>query len=135
MKNKLFTGVATALATPFIDEKINFKVFEEFIELQINSGINALVVCGTTGEASTMSQNEKIDLIKCAISVTNKRVPIIVGTGSNNTLSAIEMSKIAEKLGADGLLVVTPYYNKTTQNGLILFLFLLFYIMFQVVQE
>ena len=110
MKNKLFTGVATALATPFIDEKINFKVFEEFIELQINSGINALVVCGTTGEASTMSQNEKIDLIKCAISVTNKRVPIIVGTGSNNTLSAIEMSKIA---------VVTPYYNKTTQNGLI----------------
>ena len=119
MKNKLFTGVATALATPFIDEKINFKVFEEFIELQINSGINALVVCGTTGEASTMSQNEKIDLIKCAISVTNKRVPIIVGTGSNNTLSAIEMSKIAEKLGADGLLVVTPYYNKTTQNGLI----------------
>lgn len=119
MKNKLFTGVATALATPFIDEKINFKVFEEFIELQINSGINALVVCGTTGEASTMSQNEKIDLIKCAISVTNKRVPIIVGTGSNNTLSAIEMSKIAEKLGADGLLVVTPYYNKTTQEGLI----------------
>lgn len=119
MKNKLFTSVATALATPFIDEKINFKVFEEFIELQINSGINALVVCGTTGEASTMSQNEKIDLIKCAISVTNKRVPIIVGTGSNNTLSAIEMSKIAEKLGADGLLVVTPYYNKTTQNGLI----------------
>ena len=119
MKNKLFTGVATALATPFIDEKINFKVFEEFIELQINSGINALVVCGTTGEASSMSQNEKIDLIKCAISVTNKRVPIIVGTGSNNTLSAIEMSKIAEKLGADGLLVVTPYYNKTTQNGLI----------------
>ena len=119
MKNKLFTGVATALATPFIDEKINFKVFEEFIELQINSGINALVVCGTTGEASTMSQNEKIDLIKCAISVTNKRVPIIVGTGSNNTLSAIEMSKIAEKLGADGLLVVTPYYNKCTQSGLI----------------
>ena len=119
MKNKLFTGVATALATPFIDEKINFKVFEEFIELQINSGINALVVCGTTGEASTMSQNEKIDLIKCAISVTNKRVPIIVGTGSNNTSIAIEMSKLAEKLGADGLLIVTPYYNKTTQNGLI----------------
>ena len=99
MKNKLFTGVATALATPFIDEKINFKVFEEFIELQINSGINALVVCGTTGEASTMSQNEKIDLIKCAISVTNKRVPIIVGTGSNNTLSAIEMSKIENIVG------------------------------------
>ena len=119
MKNKLFTGVATALATPFIDEKINFKVFEEFIELQINSGINALVVCGTTGEASTMSQNEKIDLIKCAISVTNKRVPIIVGTGSNNTAEAIEMSKIAESLGVDGVLVVTPYYNKTTQKGLV----------------
>ena len=119
MKKKLFTGVATALATPFTDTGINLKEFENFIDLQIKSGINALVVCGTTGEASTMNKDEKIDLIKCAISVCNKRVPIIVGTGSNNTSIAIEMSKLAEKLGADGLLIVTPYYNKTTQNGLI----------------
>ena len=119
MKKKLFTGVATALATPFTDTGINLKEFENFIDLQIKSGINALVVCGTTGEASTMTKDEKIDLIKCAISVCNKRVPIIVGTGSNNTSIAIEMSKLAEKLGADGLLIVTPYYNKTTQNGLI----------------
>ena len=119
MKKKLFTGVATALATPFTDTGINLKEFENFIDLQIKSGINALVVFGTTGEASTMTKDEKIDLIKCAISVCNKRVPIIVGTGSNNTSIAIEMSKLAEKLGADGLLIVTPYYNKTTQNGLI----------------
>ncbi len=119
MKKKLFTGVATALATPFTDTGINLKEFENFIDLQIKSGINALVVCGTTGEASTMTKDEKIDLIKCAISICNKRVPIIVGTGSNNTSIAIEMSKLAEKLGADGLLIVTPYYNKTTQNGLI----------------
>lgn len=119
MKKKLFTGVATALATPFTDTGINLKEFENFIDLQIKSGINALVVCGTTGEASTMTKDEKIALIKSAVSVCNKRVPIIVGTGSNNTSIAIEMSKLAEKLGADGLLIVTPYYNKTTQNGLI----------------
>lgn len=119
MKKKLFTGVATALATPFTDDGINLKEFENFVDLQIKSGINALVVCGTTGEASTMTKDEKINLIKCAVSVSQKRVPIIVGTGSNNTNNAIEMSKLAENLGADGLLIVTPYYNKTTQNGLI----------------
>ena len=119
MKKCLFTGVATALATPFNENGINIKEFEKFINFQIDSGINALVVCGTTGESSTMSKEEKIEAIKCAISTSNGRVPIIVGTGSNNTLSAIEMSKISEKLGADGILVVTPYYNKTTQTGLI----------------
>ena len=119
MKKCLFTGVATALATPFNDEGINIPEFEKFINFQIESGIDALVVCGTTGESSTMSKDEKIEAIKCAINTTKKRVPVIVGTGSNNTSSAIEMSKIAETLGADGLLVVTPYYNKTTQNGLI----------------
>lgn len=119
MKEILFTGVATALATPFNENGINTKEFEEFIDLQIKSGINALVVCGTTGEASTMSKEEKISAIRCAVSTSNKRVPVIVGTGSNNTKSAIEMSKLAESLGADGLLLVTPYYNKTTQLGLI----------------
>lgn len=119
MKKCLFTGVATALATPFNDEGLNIPEFEKFINFQIDSGVDALVVCGTTGEASTMTKDEKIEAIKCAINTSKKRVPIIVGTGSNNTSSAIEMSKLAESLGADGLLVVTPYYNKTTQKGLI----------------
>lgn len=119
MKNCLFEGVATALATPFNENGINTRDFEKFIQFQIDSGIDALIVCGTTGEASTMTQEEKIQAIQCAVSTANKRVPVIVGTGSNDTSTAIENSVIAEKLGADGLLVVTPYYNKTTQAGLI----------------
>lgn len=119
MKKCLFTGVATALATPFDDKGVNVKEFSRFIEFQINAGVNALVVCGTTGESSTMTKEEKVQAIKCAISTSKKRVPVIVGTGSNNTLATIEMSILAEELGADGLLIVTPYYNKTTQNGLI----------------
>lgn len=119
MKKCLFKGVATAIATPFTETGINLDEFKKFIEFQINSGIDAFVVCGTTGESSTMTKNEKIETIKCAIETSNKRIPIIVGTGSNNTSSAIEMSILAESLGADGLLVVTPYYNKTTQKGLI----------------
>ena len=119
MKKCLFTGVATALATPFDDKGVNVKEFSRFIEFQINSGVNALVVCGTTGESSTMTKVEKVQAIKCALSTSKKRVPVIVGTGSNNTLATIEMSILAEELGADGLLIVTPYYNKTTQNGLI----------------
>lgn len=119
MKNCLFKGVATALATPFDENGVNIKEFEKFINFQIDSGINALVVCGTTGEASTMSLEEKVATIKCAIKTSNGRVPIIVGSGSNNTATAIEMSIMAENLGADGLLIVTPYYNKTTQAGLI----------------
>lgn len=119
MKKCLFTGVATALATPFNDKGVNVKEFSRFIEFQINAGVNALVVCGTTGESSTMTKVEKVQAIKCALSTSKKRVPVIVGTGSNNTLATIEMSILAEELGADGLLIVTPYYNKTTQNGLI----------------
>lgn len=119
MKKCLFTGVATALATPFDDKGVNVKEFSRFIEFQINAGVNALVVCGTTGESSTMTKEEKVQAIKCAISTSKKRVPVIVGTGSNNTLATIKMSVLAEELGADGLLIVTPYYNKTTQNGLI----------------
>ena len=116
MKKILFKGVATALATPFNEKGVNIKEFERFINFQIESGINALVVFGTTGEASTMSLAEKTKAIECAISVSNGKVPVIVGTGSNNTYQSIETSKLAESLGADGLLVVTPYYNKTTQN-------------------
>ena len=116
MKKLLFRGVATALATPFTKNGINYNEFEKFINMQIDSGINALVVCGTTGETSTMTNEEKSDLIKCAVNTCNKRIPVIVGTGSNNTNQAIQNSLIAEELGADGLLVVTPYYNKTTQK-------------------
>lgn len=119
MKKCLFTGVATALATPFNDKGVNIPEFKKFIDFQISSGVNALVVCGTTGEASTMTQEEKKQAIECAVSTSNKRVPVIVGTGSNDTSTAIINSAIAEELGADGLLVVTPYYNKTTQTGLI----------------
>lgn len=119
MKKCIFKGVATALATPFSENGVNVTEFEKFINFQINSGINALVVCGTTGESSTMTKEEKITAIKCAVKASAGRVPVIVGTGSNNTNSAIEMSMIAEELGADGLLIVTPYYNKTSQKGLI----------------
>ena len=119
MKNHLFTGVATALATPFNDYGVNIPEFKKFINFQIDSGIDALVVCGTTGEASTMTQEEKIQAIQCAVSTADKRVPVIVGTGSNDTSTAIINSIMAQELGADGLLVVTPYYNKTTQAGLI----------------
>lgn len=122
MKDCLFTGVATALATPFDKDGVNTNEFKKFIQFQISSGVDALVVCGTTGESSTMTKQEKIDAITCAIETVNSsnhKIPVIVGTGSNNTSSAIEMSVIAEELGANGLLVVTPYYNKTTQSGLI----------------
>ncbi len=123
MKKCLFTGVATALATPFNENGINVEEFKKFIQFQISSGVDALVVCGTTGESSTMTKEEKVSAIKCAVetvehvtnSTSNSKIPVIVGTGSNNTATAIEMSVLAEELGADGLLVVTPYYNKTTQ--------------------
>ena len=119
MKKCIFKGVATALATTFSENGVNVNEFEKFINFQIDSGINALVVCGTTGESSTMTKEEKITAIECAVKTSAGRVPVIVGTGSNNTNSAIEMSMIAEELGADGLLIVTPYYNKTSQKGLI----------------
>lgn len=119
MKKCLFTGVATALATPFDDSGVNIPEFKKFINFQIDSGIDALVVCGTTGETSTMTQEEKIQVIQCAVETANKRIPVIVGTGSNDTTTAVINSILAQELGADGLLVVTPYYNQTTQAGLI----------------
>lgn len=119
MKKILFTGCGTAIATPFSNDGVNFDEFKRLIEFQISNGVDALIVCGTTGEASTMTMQEKIDTIKCAIETSNGRVPIIAGTGGNNTAQAIEMSKKAEELGVDGLLIVTPYYNKTTQEGII----------------
>jgi len=119
MKKKLFKGVGTAIVTPFTNEGINFEEFGKLIENQITNKVNAIIVCGTTGESATMTSNEKKELISYAIKKINKRVEVIVGTGSNNTKEAIEMSKFAEKEGADGLLIVTPYYNKTTEQGLI----------------
>ena len=119
MKPIIFKGCGTALATPFDEQGINFKVFGEMIENQIENGVDALIVCGTTGESSTMTEKERKDAIKFVVDIAKKRVPVIAGTGSNNTAQAMAMSKYAEEVGADGCLVVTPYYNKTTQGGLV----------------
>ena len=119
MKSIIFKGCGTALATPFDENGINFKVFEEMIENQIKESVDALIVCGTTGESSTMTEKERKDAIKFVVDITKKRVPVIAGTGSNNTVQAISMTKYAEEVGCDACLVVTPYYNKTTQAGLI----------------
>lgn len=115
----MFKGAYTALVTPFKDGKINYNKMAELIEFQINEGIDGLVVCGTTGESATLSDKEKRKLIKFTVETVNGRVPVIAGTGSNNTIHTIKLSKFAEKVGVDGLLLVTPYYNKSSQNGLI----------------
>ena len=119
MKKEIFKGVGTAIVTPFTDDDVNYDEFGRLLENQINAGVSAVIVCGTTGESATMSEEEKKKLIKYAIDKTANRIKVIIGTGSNNTISAIKMSQYAEKMGADGLLLVTPYYNKTTQEGLI----------------
>lgn len=119
MKKVIFKGCGTAIITPFTEDGVNFEEFRKLIEFQIAEGVDSIIVCGTTGESSTMTTEEKKETIKFAIDVANKRVPIIAGTGGNCTKSAIEMSKYAEEVGADGVLIVTPYYNKTTQAGLI----------------
>ena len=119
MKKVLFQGCGTAIATPFDEDGVNFKEFEKLVEDQIQNGVDALIVCGTTGEASTMTEKERLATIECAVKVSNKRVPIIAGTGANNTKVVIEMNKQVEKIGVDGVLIVTPYYNKTTQKGLV----------------
>ena len=119
MKKILFKGVASAVPTPFDENGVNVKVFTDFLKFQIENNIDAIVVCGTTGESSTMTELEKITAIKCAVETSNGKVPVFAGTGSNNTKQAIHMSKVAQKLGVDAVLLVTPYYNKTTQLGLI----------------
>ena len=115
----LFKGCATALITPFKDGKIDYVSMGKIIENQIKEGIDALVVCGTTGEASTLSEKEKIQLVRFAVDLVNHRIPVIAGSGSNNTSLALELSKEMEDAGAEGLLIVTPYYNKCTDKGLI----------------
>lgn len=119
MKKILFKGCGTAISTPFDENGVNFKEFERLIEDQIQNKVDAIIVCGTTGEASTMTTEEKLETIKCAVKTSNGRIPIIAGTGGNNTKQVIEYSKQVEQLDVDGLLIVTPYYNKCTQNGLI----------------
>lgn len=119
MKKVIFKGCGTAIITPFTEDGVNFEEFRKLIEFQIAEGVDSIIVCGTTGESSTMTTEEKKETIKFAIDVANKRVPIIAGTGGNCTKTAIEMSKYAEEVGADAVLIVTPYYNKTTQAGLI----------------
>lgn len=118
MKNTVFKGVATAIVTPFIDGKIDFDAFDRLVEWQIASGVSAIVVAGTTGEGSTLTDAEHKEIIKHCVEVVNKRVAVIAGTGSNDTAYAIELSKYACDVGADALLLVTPYYNKATQGGL-----------------
>ncbi|MBQ8739581.1 MAG: 4-hydroxy-tetrahydrodipicolinate synthase [Clostridia bacterium] len=120
MKKTIFEGVATALITPFDENgKIDYKKFAELVEFQISEGINALVVCGTTGEASTLTDDEHKDAIEFVVKQTNGRVPVIAGTGSNDTDYAIWLTKHACEVGADAVLIVTPYYNKATQKGLV----------------
>lgn len=119
MKNTIFKGCGTAIATPFTEDGVNFEEFGKLLEEQIKQEVDAIIVCGTTGESATMTDKERKDTIKFAIDKVAKRAKVIAGTGSNNTRAAIELSKYAESVGADGILVVTPYYNKTTQAGLI----------------
>lgn len=122
MKKKvIFEGAAIAIITPFTEDlkKIDYDKFEKIINYQIENGTDAIVVCGTTGEGSTLSNAEHIEAMKFCVDVAAKRVPIIAGTGSNDTFYAVELSNDAEKAGVDGLLMVTPYYNKTSQSGLI----------------
>lgn len=115
----VFTGAGVAIVTPFKENgDVNYEEFAKQIELQIAGGTDAIIVCGTTGEASTLSHEEHLDVIRFCVKQVNGRIPVVAGSGSNCTDTAVYLSKEAEKAGADGLLVVTPYYNKATQRGL-----------------
>ena len=117
-KETIFTGAASALVTPLNENGVDYENFGRLIDWQIESGIDALVICGTTGEGSTLTDEEHRECIRFAVERTAKRVPVIAGTGSNDTAYAIDLTEFSCKVGADAMLVVTPYYNKATQNGL-----------------
>ena len=118
MKPKIFTGAATALITPMNEDgSVNFQYLRTLVKSQIASGIDALVICGTTGEKSTLRYDEHLKVIETAVEAAEKRVPVIAGTGSNDTLYTVELCNDAESLGADAFLMVTPYYNKASQDG------------------
>lgn len=115
----LFEGSGVALVTPYTESGIDYEKLGELIDWQIENKTDAIIICGTTGEAATMTDAERKETIEFAVKRVNKRIPVIAGTGSNNTAYSIELSKYAEKVGVDGVLLVTPYYNKTTQKGVI----------------
>lgn len=116
----IFKGAGVAIVTPMKDnEEINYDKLEELIDIQINEGTDAIIIAGTTGESSTLTMEEHKEVIEAAVKFTNHRVPVVAGTGSNCTRTAIQLSKEAEEAGVDGLLIVTPYYNKATQAGLV----------------
>ena len=119
MKKLIFKGAGVAIVTPFTEDGINFPEFGRMIDAQIAGHTDAIIVAGTTGEAATMSDAEHKEAIKFAVEHTKGRIPVVAGTGSNDTAYAIQLSQYAEKVGADGLLLVTPYYNKCTQKGLV----------------
>ncbi len=120
MKEPIFTGAAVAIITPMNEDgTVNYDEFAKFVDWQLENGTDAIVICGTTGESSTLEVDEHIECIRWCINYVNGRCKVIAGTGSNSTASAIEMSKEACEDGADALLLVTPYYNKTSQRGLI----------------
>ena len=119
MKNPVFQGSSTAIITPFRDGKVDYKKLGELIDAQIAGGISAITICGTTGESSTQSLEEHTATVDFCVKYVNSRVKVIAGTGSNDTLAALFLSQEAEKSGADAVLMVTPYYNKTSQRGLI----------------
>ena len=116
----IFKGSGVAIITPFNKNGIDYEKLRELLEWHIKESTDAIVICGTTGEATTMTEQEKKDAIKFTVDVVNKRIPVIAGTGSNNTKTSIEMSLYAESVGVDGILVITPYYNKTNAEGLLM---------------
>ena len=119
-KKTLFTGAGTALITPFTEDGVNFESLGKIIEFQIENNVDALIICGTTGEAATMPDREHLSVIDYAVKKVAGRVPVIAGTGSNDTAHCVELSVESQRLGADGLLIATPYYNKCTQKGLMM---------------
>lgn len=118
-KREIFRGIGTAIVTPMNENGVDYDSFAKHIEWQINEGVNALIVCGTTGEASTLTDDEHRDIISFAVKQAAGRVPVVAGTGSNDTAYAIDLTKYAGEAGVDGVLVVAPYYNKATQKGLV----------------
>lgn len=115
----IFKGSGVAIITPFTDIGVDYKKLEELLEWHVSEGTDAIIICGTTGEATTMSEDEKKETIKFTVDVIKNRIPVIAGTGSNDTAKSINMSKYAESVGVDALLIITPYYNKTNNEGLI----------------
>ena len=115
----IFKGSGVAIVTPFNDSGVNYNKLEELLEWHISEGTDAIIICGTTGESTTMTEEERKNTIKFTVDVVKNRIPVIAGTGTNDTTKSINMSKYAESVGVDGLLIITPYYNKTNNKGLI----------------